>query len=172
MKFASIQKFDTANGNDIGVALYVQGCSHHCYNCFNPETWDFNGGKEFTYETYQELTKILKRPQIKRFSILGGEPFDSINGNNDDIVAMMIALKAEGFLNDKKVWIYSGYTYEEIINDKSKLNLLKLCDILIDGPYIDSERDLTLAFKGSANQRIIDIHKSEEGNKIVLWKDE
>lgn len=170
MRIASIRDLDISNGTGIGVALFVQGCSHHCFNCFNPETWDFNGGKEFTYETYQKLIKALNRPEIKRFSLLGGEPFDSVNGGNESITAMVIDLKIRGILENKKIWIYSGYTYEEIINDEAKLELLELCDVLVDGEYKDDLRDLTLAFRGSSNQRIIDIKKSLEKGEVVLWE--
>lgn len=170
MRIAGIENFDVNNGADVGVALFVQGCSHHCFNCFNPETWNFNGGKNFTYTLYKQLIKALNRPGIKRFSILGGEPFDSISSDNESITAMIMDLKIRGILENKMIWIYSGYTYEEIVKDEAKLELLQLCDVLVDGEYKDDLKDLTLAFRGSSNQRIIDIPKSLEKGEIVLWK--
>lgn len=151
MRYASIRDFDISNGEDIGVSLFVQGCHFHCPNCFNQSTWDFNGGKEFTIETMRHLIKLMDRPYIKRFTLLGGEPLAPENIETSKEILRVIK---ETYPN-KQIWLFTGYVMENI-PDKS---ILKYVDVLVDGPYKHELRDLSLAFRGSSNQRVI---KKEE----------
>lgn len=151
MRYASIRDFDISNGEDIGVSLFVQGCHFHCPNCFNQSTWDFNGGKEFTIETMRHLIKLMDRPYIKRFTLLGGEPLAPENFETSKEILRVI----KEIYPNKQVWLFTGYVMENI-PDKS---ILKYVDVLVDGPYKHELRDLSLAFRGSSNQRII---KKEE----------
>jgi anaerobic ribonucleoside-triphosphate reductase activating protein len=151
MRYASIRDFDISNGEDIGVSLFVQGCHFHCPNCFNQSTWDFNGGKEFTIETMRHIVKLMDRPYIKRFTLLGGEPLAPENIETSKEILRVIK---ETYPN-KQIWLFTGYVMENI-PDKS---ILKYVDVLVDGPYKHELRDLSLAFRGSSNQRVI---KKEE----------
>ena len=147
MRYASIRDFDISNGENIGVSLFVQGCHFHCKNCFNQSTWDFNGGKEFTIETMRHLIKLMERPYIKRFTLLGGEPLAPENIKTSKEILRVIK---ETYPN-KQVWLFTGYIYEDI-PDKS---ILDYVDVVVDGPYKHELRDLSLAFRGSSNQRVI-----------------
>ena len=158
MRYASIRDMDISNGNGIGVALFTQGCHFHCKNCFNKSTWDFHGGKEFTKETCDKFMKLVNRPFIKRVSILGGEPL--AKENVDDVCNVLKQIK------DKQIWVYTGYTFETVKN----YDIVKYIDYLVDGQYVDELRDLKLKFKGSSNQRIIDVQKSLKESKVVLYE--
>ena len=179
IRYASIRKLDISNGEGIGVALFVQGCPFHCYNCFNPETWDFNGGKEWTEEIEKEFLSLIDRPYIKRISILGGEPLAEQNLNG----ILELTNKIRVLFPEKTIWLYTGYTWEQIMfpvvtddfnPDREKLlqtrrEVLQLCDVLVDGRYIDSQRDITLKWRGSKNQKVIDVQKSLRNGEIILW---
>ena len=158
MRYASIRDLDITNGTDIGVALFVQGCHFHCKNCFNKSTWDFDGGKEFTKETCDKFMKLVNRPFIKRVSILGGEPL--AKENVDDVCNVLKQIK------DKQIWVYTGHTFETVKN----YDIVKYIDYLVDGKYVDELRDLRLKFRGSSNQRIIDVQKSLKENKVILYE--
>lgn len=158
MRYASIRDLDITNGTDIGVALFVQGCHFHCKNCFNKSTWDFDGGKEFTKETCDKFMKLVNRPFIKRVSILGGEPL--AKENVDDVCNVLKQIK------DKQIWVYTGHTFETVKN----YDIMKYIDYLVDGQYVDELRDLRLKFRGSSNQRIIDVQKSLKENKVILYE--
>ena len=158
MRYASIRDLDISNGNDIGVALFTQGCHFHCKNCFNKSTWDFDGGKEFTKETCDKFMKLVNRPFIKRVSILGGEPLTK--ENVDDVCNLLKQIK------NKTIWVYTGYTFETVKN----YDIMKYIDYLVDGQYVDELRDLRLKFRGSSNQRIIDVQKSLKENKVSLYE--
>ena len=155
----------------------MQGCHFHCINCFNQETWDFDGGKEWTQEIEDEfINLILSNPYIDRVSILGGEPLC-----NENIITIFNLIKTIKLnFPKKKVWCYTGYTWEQIFNECQLDNIyymfrqdaVKMIDVLVDGRYVDEFRDLTLAFRGSSNQRVIDVQKSLETNSIVLWTQE
>lgn len=183
MNYASIRKMDISNGEGVGVALFVQGCHFHCYNCFNSETWDFNGGKEWTEEVKNKFLDLIDKPHIKRVTILGGEPL------SDENLETILELTNEIRLSfpDKTIWIYTGYTFEETqllskgldqesmrFNKYNKMrqNILENCDVLVDGRYIDELRDITLKWKGSSNQRVIDVQKSLEQGKVILWENQ
>ena len=158
MRYASIRDLDISNGNDIGVALFTQGCHFHCKNCFNKSTWDLDGGKEFTKETCDKFMKLVNRPFIKRVSILGGEPL--AKENVDDVCNILKQIK------NKTIWVYTGYTFETVKN----YDIMKYIDYLVDGQYVDELRDFRLRFRGSSNQRIIDVQKSLKENKVILYE--
>ena len=158
MRYASIRDLDITNGTDIGVALFVQGCHFHCKNCFNKSTWDFDGGKEFTEDTLKMFLNLVNRPFIKRVSILGGEPL--AKENVDTVCNILKQIK------DKQIWVYTGHTFETVKN----YGITKYIDYLVDGQYVDELRDLRLKFRGSSNQRIIDVQKSLKENKVILYE--
>lgn len=168
MRYASIRELDISNGEGVGVALFVQGCNFHCHNCFNKDTWDFNGGKEWTSRIEDEFIELASRPYIKRISILGGEP---LADENLDTVLNLVN-KICLLLPEKDIWLYTGYTLEEIYkfesNDKRQ-SILELCDVLVDGRYIDKLRDIKLKWRGSSNQRVIDLKQTIQKGEVVLW---
>ena len=147
MRIAQIRDMDISNGLDVGVALFVQGCNRHCYICFNQETWDFDGGFEFTSDIEQKFISFASRTFIQRVSILGGEPLAKENRN--DVVNLIAKIKSNH--PDKNIWLYTGYTIDELLSDNVDLHNI---DYLVDGEYVDSLRDLTLEFRGSSNQHI------------------
>ncbi len=163
MKYADIDKCEMCNGNNIGATLFVQGCPYHCKNCFNPETWDFNGGKEWTNEVEQEFLEFVSKPYIKRVSFLGGEPLAK---ENADQVLRIISIIKNKYPN-KKIWVYSGNYFENL---KTMYDLAQI-DYIVDGLFMDNLKDITLAFRGSLNQRIIDVKKSLSTNQTQLLKD-
>lgn len=156
MKYATIKDNDIANGPGVGVSVFLQGCERHCDGCFNPETWDFEGGQEFTQDTLKHIINALTANGIKRhLSILGGEP---LHPNNLFLTQLIISsVKQE--LPETKIYIWTGYTIEELRKSSSKAlqYILSTADVLIDGPYIEAERDITLPMRGSRNQRIIPL---------------
>ena len=153
MNYAEIKKVDIANGPGVRVSLFVSGCRNHCKGCFNPETWDFDYGRPFTRETEDEIIEALRPSWIQGLSILGGEPTEEEN------VAVLIPFlkRVRAALPDKDIWLYSGYTYE-MLRDKE---ILTLVDVLVDGPFLLEQKDAGLAFRGSRNQRIIDLKEKE-----------
>ena len=159
MKYAQIRKMDVANGPGIRVTLFVTGCTHGCKGCFNREYWDFSYGKDFTEKETKEIVEYLKEPYIEGLTLLGGEPMQNL-----ELVEVIREIKKEV---DKDIWIYSGYTYEEIIEDPEKLKLLKECNVLVDGLFDITKRDLKLKFRGSSNQRIVDIQQSLKEDRVV-----
>lgn len=179
MRYAKIDNFEYTNGKGIGISLYVQGCDFHCKGCFNAETWDFNNGKEWTKDVENNFFQLIDNPHITRVSILGGEPLHDKN-----IRALYAILsKIKKIHPDKKIWIYTGYVYENIVSktfneccshtqadDYRRSIVTQLCDVLVDGQFQIDKKDPSLAFKGSSNQRIIDVEKSLEANKIVLYE--
>ena len=181
MRYAQIRSIDVSDGEGIGVALFVQGCNFHCYNCFNPETWDFNGGKEFTLNEYDQFLNLIDKPYIKRISFLGGEPLADENLSGEYGIFKIIA-NIKKYFPEKNIWCYTGYTWEKIFPPIVAYNLnlsqvemirqmtVKEVDVLVDGPYIDNLKDINLQFIGSSNQRIIDVKKTLEERNIVLWK--
>lgn len=175
MRYYSIDKFEVCNGTGVGVSLFVQGCPFHCKNCFNQETWDFNGGKEWTIDVQKEFFELINRPYITRVSILGGEPL--AYQNLLDVYSIVKEIK-DNFPN-KKIWLWTGNTLSikdfdatvnvEQINDLLKNHIICLCDYVIDGQFVDELKDLTLPFRGSSNQRIIDVQKTIAQKKFVLY---
>ena len=181
IRYASIRSLDVSNGENVGVSLFVQGCNFKCKNCFNSETWDFNGGKEWTEEVKKQFLELAARPYIKRISILGGEPL--ADENLDGILNLVNEIRLS-FGDTKTIWIYSGYTWNDVFTTEhmkkdenefltwnKRAEIISKCNIFVDGQYIDSQRDITLKWKGSANQRVIDVQKSLQQNKIILHCD-
>ena len=172
MNFASIKKCDVANGIGVRVSLFVSGCSHHCKNCFNEDAWDFDYGKPFTKEDEQEVLNLLKPSYISGLSLLGGEPLEPCNQLG--LITLLRNFKKQ--YPNKTLWCYSGYTFEYITNTMFKnlpytKEILSYVDVLVDGRYVDELRDLKLRFRGSSNQRIIDVQKSLKENKVILWEE-
>ena len=181
MRYNQIRECDIANGEGIGVALFVQGCHFKCKNCFNPETWDFNGGKEWTLEVEDKFIELASRPYIKRISLLGGECL--ADENLDGILNLVNKIRL--LLPEKTIWLYTGYDFDFLQNKfkeyqytsfasgadewLTRWEIILNCDVLVDGRYIDSQRDITLKWRGSKNQRVIDVKKSLENRRIILW---
>ncbi|MDK7355197.1 anaerobic ribonucleoside-triphosphate reductase activating protein [Peptoniphilus harei] len=162
MNFAQIRKYDVANGPGIRTTIFVTGCTHKCPNCFNEEYQDFNFGNPWTRKETDEVIEDLKLDEVKGLTVLGGEPFQ----NEVDLLQVLRDIKKEV---QKEIWIFSGYTYEEILKDQDKKKLLEECDVLVDGRFVEALKDLSLRFRGSSNQRIIDVKKSLEANEVVLF---
>ena len=154
MNYGIIRKVDVANGLGVRVSLFVSGCRNHCKGCFNPETWDFRYGKPFTEKTENEIIEALRPSWIQGLSILGGDPFEPENERK--LIPFLRRVRKE--LPEKDIWIYSGYTFEELEGRE----LLRYADVLVDGPFIEEQKDAGLAFRGSRNQRIIRL----EGKRI------
>ena len=163
MRFAQIRETDIANGEGIRVSLYVQGCHRHCPNCFNPETWDFNGGKKFDGDTEEDLIGLINQPHIVGLTILGGEPLEA--ENRKDVSKLL--KKVKQCCQNKTIWLYTSFLYEEI--EKFDEEILTYIDILVDGPFIDELKDRKLRFRGSSNQRIIDVQMTLKKQEIVLY---
>ena len=161
MRYASIRDMDVVNGIGIACSLFVQGCLHHCYNCFNQETWDFKKGKEWTQETENEFIELCKRPFIDCVSILGGEPFQQ----GEYFYELLKKLKNNVH---KPIFVWTGYKFEEIMESYPMQKCLIYIDYLIDGKYIDSLKDYKLSLRGSSNQRIIDIKNTLNNKNIEI----
>ena len=170
MHYGEIKKCDIANGPGVRVSLFVSGCRNHCPGCFNKETWDFCYGKPFTTETKDHIMELLKPDYIEGFSLLGGEPFEP---ENQPEVARLIKRVKETYPN-KDIWCYSGYLFEVLAAGKvgeHSRELLEQLDILVDGPFVLEQKDLGLRFRGSANQRIIDVPASLKAGNVQLWQE-
>ena len=172
MRYASMRNLDISNGEKIGVSLFVQGCHFHCNNCFNSETWDFEGGYSWTEKSIKDFLNLVNRSYIKRVSILGGEPLTS--RNVEEIFHLISTIR--NLFPTKTIWLYTGFTWEQIINPTNSDDILRKeivsqCDVVVDGEYIDELRDITLKWRGSSNQRVIDVKKSIEKGEVILWSD-
>ena len=167
MNYEKIDKCSVSNGVGVRTVLWVSGCDIRCRNCHNPQTWDFDSGIPFTEETMQELLYDLSKPYIKGLTLSGGHPLDPHNAPK----VLEIVKRVKMVFPNKDIWIYSGYVWEDIIKDDTLKEILKYTDTLVDGAYIDELRDISLAFRGSSNQRIIDVPKSLEQNKVILWQE-
>ena len=176
MRYAQIREMDISNGRGIGVSLFVQGCHFHCRGCFNPETWDFSGGKEWNEEIQNEFIKLADRPYVKRVSILGGEPL----ADENVLTVYMIMDEIRERLVDKEIWLYTGYTWEEIMKphllicesalDTIRRNVAENTDYLVDGKFDIAKQDLfnkEIVWAGSSNQRVIDVKRTLEVGRII-----
>ena len=173
MNYADIKKFDIANGPGVRVSLFVSGCTHHCPGCFNPETWDFNYGIPYTLKTEEEILNAVSPDYIKGLSLLGGDPLEEAN-----LAALLPLLrKFKAKYPNKTVWCYTGYNYEEEIlpNKLPHAELinefLSYIDVLVDGRFVEAKKDLSLRFRGSSNQNLIDLKQTLATGKITLWSD-
>ena len=207
MRYNQIRECDIANGEGIGVALFVQGCRFACKNCFNSETWDFNGGKEWTPEVKEKFLELIDRPYIKRVSLLGGEclaeenlddvldlvteinkryntPQDIVYGEDDNHnILNRNSDKIRLSFPNKSIWLYSGYCFSDEEcwvkpkNDIANIyrfmrqEIIKNVDVMVDGRYIDSQRDITLKWRGSSNQKVIDVQETLKQGKVILYCD-
>lgn len=186
MRYAQIRSMDISNGEGVGVSLFVQGCPFHCKNCFNSETWDFNGGKEWTEETKNKFMELIDRPYIKRVSFLGGECL--AEQNLDEVLSLIKEIRIS--FPEKTIWLYTGFCWNDImcsfaglqadcvVLDKKDIEawekrrkIISNIDALVDGKYIDEQKDLTLKWRGSKNQNCIDVKQSLAQSKVVLYCD-
>ena len=169
MNYAALKKFDIANGPGVRVSLFVSGCRHHCKNCFNREAWDFDFGRPFTKQTEEEILAELDKDYIKGLSLLGGEPFEPENRE-----ALTELLKKSKQRNpEKPVWCYTGFEFENL-TDPTATEMLSLIDVLVDGKFVEELKSPDLIFRGSSNQRILDVEKSLQAGQAVwldgVWK--
>lgn len=162
MRYGQIRHYDIANGNGIRTSIFVTGCTHHCFNCFNEEYQDPEAGQLWTEKETAEVIANLKDPNISGLTLLGGEPFQNEEGLLEVVRAARVVAP------EKDIWVYSGYTFEQLLAVPSKRELLVQCDILVDGLFVDALKDPSLRFRGSSNQRIIDIKKSLEAGEVVI----
>lgn len=166
MRYAQIRSMDISNGTGIGVSLFVQGCHFHCKDCFNSETWDFSGGKPWTEDSKKIFLISVLRAYIERVSILGGEPL--ADENFSDVLDLVQTIHKK--FPEKKIWIYTGYIWEELLKDEQKKEILPYINVLVDGRFQTDLKDLSLKFKGSSNQRVIDVQESLKSKEVILLK--
>ena len=185
MRYAQIRSMDISNGEGVGVSLFVQGCPFHCKNCFNSETWDFSGGKEWTEKTKNKFMELIDRPYIKRVSFLGGECL--AEQNLDEVLNLTQQIRIS--YPEKTIWLYTGFEWNSLMSKicqptfpdkdferiieihKKRKEIISNVDVLVDGEYIDEQKDLSLKFRGSKNQRVIDVKQSLAQNKVILYCD-
>lgn len=167
MRYNKIRKMDISNGEGVRVSIFVQGCHFHCKGCFNPETWNFEGGKEFTSQTLILLLDLCSNPTRKGLSILGGEPLN--DENYSGVLEIVKVFRKDKRLSGKDIWLWTGYEIEDILNDKSKKEILKYLDYVICGQFIEEQKNLRLKWAGSKNQRWIDVKATlaQEKGKII-----
>ena len=175
MNYADIRPIDVANGPGIRVSLFVSGCTHACPECFNPEAWDFSYGQPFTQAEAGQILQALEKPYIKGLSLLGGEPFHPAN----QTAVLDLVRQVRARFPEKDVWCYSGYTWEQLTGKvpcharcEVTDELLSLLDVLVDGRFVEAEHDISLRFRGSRNQRLLDVPKSLAAGQPVWWQDE
>lgn len=164
MNYATIKKYDIANGPGVRVSLFVSGCTHKCKACFNEEAWDFNYGEKFTDNTVAEILEAMSPSYIKGLSLLGGEPFEKRNAE----VLLPFVKRVKEIFPEKDIWAYSGYTYEELLIDETSKKILECIDVLVDGRFVLELKNPSLAFRGSSNQRIIDTKNSIKKGEVIL----
>ena len=169
MYYGEIKKCDIANGEGVRVSLFVSGCTHHCPGCFNQDTWDFGYGKEYTQETEDEILKALAPGYINGLSLLGGEPFEP---QNQEVLVTLLRKVKEQY-PEKNIWCYSGYLFDKELLSESRARceytdeMLSMLDVLVDGRFVEALKDIRLVFRGSSNQRVIDVKKSLETGTVV-----
>ena len=173
MNYGNIKYCDIADGEGVRTSLFVSGCTHHCTNCFQPQTWDFGFGKEFTSETEEAIMRSLEPVYVDGLTVLGGEPMEPANQH---VLAPFLARVKERF-PAKSIWMYTGDLYEDITDPCSNRHtaatdaLLSFIDVLVDGPFIEAQKDISLRFRGSANQRIIDMPATLAAGHVIEWQD-
>ena len=170
MYYATIKPRDIANGPGVRVSLFVSGCTHHCPGCFNAEAWDFDYGKPFDKAVVDELLTLLEPDYVKGLSLLGGEPFEPQN----QMALVGLLRKVRERYPSKTVWCYSGYTLEQLRGESRARcevtdEMLSMIDVLVDGRFVMEKKNIRLRFRGSENQRLIDLNKTREAGEIVLW---
>ena len=172
MNYAAIKTYDIANGPGVRTVVFVSGCTHHCKDCFQPETWDFDFGQPFTQEVIDHILDTLAPAQIAGLTVLGGEPFEP--KNQAAVLDLLEQVRAR--YPEKSIWAFSGFLYDQLIagqvgDGATVRRMLELTDVLVDGPFVVALKDLTLRFRGSSNQRLIDMKKTLARGEVVLWDD-
>lgn len=175
MRYSNIKQFDMANGEGIRTSLFVTGCHFHCKECFNPEAWSFEYGKPYTVETTETIIKMVSNPHVKGLSILGGDPL----WQDEKGLTQLYSLVREVHLRGKNIWLWSGFTWEQIFpkiqpytftdREIAQQSLIANCDVWVDGQFEISKKDLSLKWRGSSNQRIINVQKSLKYNEVILY---
>lgn len=174
MRYGAVKTCDIANGEGVRTSLFVSGCTHCCKGCFQPETWDFNYGDEFTIVAEDQIIDTLAPHYIDGLTVLGGEPFEP---SNQEVLAPFLE-RVKGLYPDKTIWAYTGDVYEDLTDPQSKRRtactdrLLSCIDVLVDGPFVEELKDITLRFKGSSNQRVIDLAATRAAGHVVEWADD
>lgn len=165
MYYSKIKFNDVANGPGLRLSLFTSGCTHHCKGCFQPETWNFKNGEPFTLETQKYIIEKSKNKYIAGLSLLGGDPLDNVDG-----ILPLLQEYRKTFAATKSIWLWTGYLFEEILKDDFKSEVLPFIDVIIDGKFEENLKDITLKYKGSTNQRVIDVKKSVETHAVVLYE--
>lgn len=174
MNYAEIKYCDIANGAGVRTTLFVSGCRHRCPECFNAVAWDFTAGEPFSSEVEEKVIASLETPYVDGLSVLGGEPLEP--ENQEALLPFLEHVRTR--VPNKSIWLWSGFTWEQITQGKGRARtpytdrILSYLDVLVDGPFVQEQKDITLRFRGSANQRIIDVAASRKQGDIVLWQDE
>ena len=164
MRYNKIRKMDISNGPGVRVSIFMQGCTFHCKNCFNPETHDFMGGQEFTHDTIEQVLSLCENEHVEGLSILGGEPMHPVNIEGTTALAKEFKKR----FPQKNLWVWSGFLFDKDLQNKEVLNYV---DVLVDGQYVDELRDPRIKYNGSSNQRVIKVPESLQQGKIVLYQD-
>lgn len=173
MNYATIKPRDIANGPGVRVSLFVSGCTHHCRGCFNEEAWDFGFGQPYTPETTEQILEFLSPGFVRGLTLLGGEPFDP--ANQETVLELVQQIRT--LFPEKTIWAYTGYLLDtdllsgRVGNADTVERLLRCLDVLVDGPFVESKKNLSLRFRGSENQRLIDMKKTLAAGEIILWSD-
>lgn len=171
MYYGNIKNYDIADGEGVRVTLFCSGCTNRCEGCFQPETWDFCYGKEYTKETEDQLIQMLTNPNIQGLTLLGGDPFEP--SNQRTLITLLRRLKQE--LPTKDVWAYTGFVYEQDLLEGQRKHtevtdeMLSYIDVLVDGPFVIDQKDISLYFRGSTNQRVIDMPKTLKSGNVVIY---
>ena len=174
MYYGALKKTDIANGPGVRVSLFVSGCTHHCKECFNPETWNFTFGEEYTDKVMKEILEALRPDYIQGITILGGEPFEPANQRG--LLSLYHAIREQ--YPDKTIWVYTGYTLDQDLLQESRARIeitdeiLSMIDVLVDGEFILEKKNISLKFRGSENQRIIKLPESLAAGEVILWPDD
>lgn len=171
MRYGAIKKRDIANGIGVRVVLFVSGCTHHCKGCFQPETWSFDYGQDYTKATEDEIIEALRPSFIDGLTLLGGEPFEP--QNQVELIKLLWRVRTE--LPEKTIWAFSGYTFEELTGESRARcqvtdEMLSMVDVLVDGEFVEEKRNISLQFRGSENQRLIDVPSTLANGQIVWWQ--
>ena len=174
MNYADIKQYDVANGPGVRVSLFVSGCTHHCKECFNPETWDFDYGKPFTEETAAQILDYMSPSYVKGLTLLGGEPLEKVN--QQGLLPLLRRVKEQ--YPEKNIWCFTGYDFEKDVRGymleewEETPELISYIDVLVDGEFMIDKKDLSLVFKGSSNQRTILVQESLKTGELCLWNQE
>lgn len=164
MNYIQMRSMDISNGEGVGCSLFVSGCKFHCKDCFNSESWDFNSGKPFDSEAKSKLIELASKPYISRITILGGEPL--ADGNYQEIGKLIPELPK------KQIWLFTGYTFEELLQDQNRLDVISMVDVLVEGRFVAELKDISLRFRGSSNQRILDAKSSVREKQSIYYYSE